>query len=302
MSEQSLADKSKRGSKMAKIVVGLFDNPRQARQAVVELVDSGISHEDISTTSVDTGGQNAGYAPEGRTTETHKDEGIGEKIRNFFSSLFGSDNEEDARYYADAVSRGGTVVTVDSNSDDMSKRAADIMDRYGADVDERGMRPEDKATTDATGARDREAANAGTAKIPVIEESVDIGKQQVERGGLRVRTRIIERPIEKDVRLRDERVHVERYPVNRPVTADDIRAFREGTLEIRETVEEPVVRKEARVVEEVAINKEAGERTETVRDTVRKTDINVEDTSSASKARSARAASSSTQDEPPKKR
>jgi stress response protein YsnF len=280
---------------MAKTVVGLFDSPRQARQAVVELVDSGISHEDISTTSADTGGYNASYAPEGRTTETHEDEGIGEKIKNFFSSLFGSDNEEDARYYSDAVRRGGTVVTVDANSDDMAQRAADIMNRYGADVDERDMRSE--ARMDTAGARDREAADAGVAKIPVIEENVDVGKRQVERGGVQVRTRIVERPVERDVRLHEERVHVERHPVNRPVTADDIRAFREGIIEMRETVEEPVVQKEARVVEEVAINKEVGERTEKIRDTVHATEVNVEETGGAPKARSARAASSSTEDD-----
>jgi uncharacterized protein (TIGR02271 family) len=283
---------------MAKIVVGLFEDPRQARQAVVELTDSGISHEDISITSVDGGDRNAGYAPADLTTDTHEDEGIGEKIKNFFSSLFGSD-DDDARYYSDAVSRGGTVVTVDTNNNDMAQRAAAIMDRYGADVDERGMRSEGQARTDT---RDRHDADVGTAKIPVIEESMDVGKRQVERGGVRVRTRVIERPVEQDVRLREERVHVERYPVNRPVTADDIRAFREGTVELRETVEEPVVRKQARVVEEVAINKQAGERTETVRDTVRETEVNVEETGGAARAKTARAAGSSQPDEPQKRR
>lgn len=283
---------------MAKIVVGLFDNPRQAQQAVVELVDAGISHEDISTTSTDTGDYNAGYSTEARRTDTHEDTGIGGKISNFFSSLFGSDADEDASYYADAVSRGGTVVTVDADSDDMAQRAADIMDRYGADVDQRGMRAEGTARTDAGTAR----TGAGATKIPVIEESMDVGKRQVERGGVRVRTRIVERPVETDVRLREERVQVERHPVNRPVTADDIRAFREGTIEMRETVEEPVVQKQARVVEEVAISKEANERTETVRDTIRKTDVNVEETGGAAKAKTARAAASSPPDAPPKKR
>jgi uncharacterized protein (TIGR02271 family) len=172
------------------------------------------------------------------------------------------------------------------------------MDRHGADVDERGMRSNENARADEAVARDREAADAGTAKIPVIEENMDIGKRQIERGGVRVRTRVIERPVEQNVRLRDERVHVERYPVNRPVTADDIRAFREGSIEIRETVEEPVVRKEARVVEEVAINKEAGERTETVRDTLQQTDVDVEETGGAARAKRARTGGSSQTDEP----
>jgi hypothetical protein len=52
----------------------------------------------------------------------------------------------------------------------------------------------------------------------------------------------------------------------------------------------------------VVINKEAGERTETVRDTVHKTDVNVEETGGAARAKTARAAASSQPDEPQKKR
>ncbi len=38
-----------------------------------------------------------------------------------------------------------------------------------------------------------------------------------------------------------------------------------------------MVAKEARVVEEVVVRREAGERTETVRDTVRRTEVEVDD-------------------------
>src|SRR5918997_1767764 len=85
------------------------------------------------------------------------------------------------------------------------------------------------------------------------------------------------RLFEGAVRLREERVNVERRPVNRPVSEADLAAFREGTIELRERSEEAVVDKTARVVEEVAINKEVGERTETVRETVRKTDVDVDE-------------------------
>ena len=45
---------------------------------------------------------------------------------------------------------------------------------------------------------------------------------------------------------------------------------------MRETAEVPVVSKEARVVEEVSLDKEITERQETIRDTVRNTEVDVE--------------------------
>jgi uncharacterized protein (TIGR02271 family) len=100
----------------------------------------------------------------------------------------------------------------------------------------------------------------------------------VQRGVVRVHRRITETPIEEQVTLNEEHAVVERRPVDRPATSADLAAFKEGEMEIRETTEEPVVSKTARVVEEVSIGKEASERTETVSDTVRRTDVDVERT------------------------
>jgi len=147
-------------------------------------------------------------------------------------------------------------------------------------VDERGdtYRRDAYVGADNVETNRADLAEGGEARIPVIEEEVRVGKREVEGGGVRVRTRVVERPVEEAVRLREERVNVERRPVNRPVSEADLNAFREGTFELRERSEEAVVDKTARVVEEVAINKEVGERTETVRDTVRSTDVDVEET------------------------
>jgi len=94
---------------------------------------------------------------------------------------------------------------------------------------------------------------------------------------VRVYTRITEQPVEEQVTLREEHVNVERHAVNRPVAAADMDAFKEGTIELRETAEEAVVAKQARVVEEVVVNKEATQHTETIRDTVRRTDVDVQE-------------------------
>jgi stress response protein YsnF len=99
----------------------------------------------------------------------------------------------------------------------------------------------------------------------------------VETGGARLRSRIIERPVEESLRLREERVRVERNAVNRPATEAELNSFKEGQIDMIEHAEVPVVSKEARVVEEISLSKEVEEHEETIRDTVRKTEVDVED-------------------------
>ena len=94
----------------------------------------------------------------------------------------------------------------------------------------------------------------------------------MQGGGARVHTYVTERPVEETVSLHEEHVTVDRRPVDRAATEGDM-AFKEGTINVTETSEVPVVAKEARVVEEVVVGKTATDRTETVRDTVRRTDV-----------------------------
>jgi stress response protein YsnF len=95
---------------------------------------------------------------------------------------------------------------------------------------------------------------------------------------VRVRSYVVEQPVEEQVNLRDEHVNVERRPVDRPLTgADRDRAFQERTIEAEEKSEEAVVNKEARVKEELVVNKDVNQRTETVSDTVRRTEVDVQD-------------------------
>jgi uncharacterized protein (TIGR02271 family) len=195
--------------------------------------------------------------------------------------------EEHAQYYVEGIRRGGTLVTVRA-SDEMADRAAEILSRHNAiDIDERATQWRSSgwtaetataATARTTERRDTtRAAREEQAAIPVVEEQLHVGKRQVQRGGVRVYQHVTERPVEEQVELREEQVRVERRPVNQPAEAATMnRAFKEGTIEVTETAEIPVVQKEARVTEEVAIRKDVDTRTETVRDTVRKTDVEVE--------------------------
>jgi len=216
--------------------------------------------------------------------------------------------EEEAEYYSEGVRRGGTLVSV-RVEDNLAQRAADIMNRHHAiDIDERaatwrasGWTPRGIATSGTattgravTGATAQPAATTGRsnagrtersdwkegedrAKVPVVEERMNVGKREVRSGGVRVYTHMTERPVSEDVTLRQETVDVQRRPVDRPVTEADLRNAQQGrTIEVTESREVPVVEKQARVVEEISVEKNVQQRQQTVRDTVKHTDVRVE--------------------------
>jgi uncharacterized protein (TIGR02271 family) len=117
---------------------------------------------------------------------------------------------------------------------------------------------------------------AGTTAIPVIEENIRVGKREVNTGRVRVVSRVTERPVEETVNLHEEHAHIERRPVDRAVGTDELNSFKAGSIEIQETAEEVVVEKNARVVEEVVVGTRGTDHQETVRDTVRRTDVDIE--------------------------
>jgi stress response protein YsnF len=187
--------------------------------------------------------------------------------------------EEDAHYYAEGVRRGGILVTV-STDDAKAERAADVMRRHGAvDIEKRaehwrskGWQRFDEKSTPYTSdqiARERET-------IPVVEEEVHVGKREVQRGGVRMYSHVSEQPVEEKVRLHEEHADVQRHKVDRPASEADLRAARDTSYEVRETAEKPVVSKESRVVEEVTVGKRSSDREETIRETARRSDVDVE--------------------------
>ena len=129
-----------------------------------------------------------------------------------------------------------------------------------------------------------QAAGASAEKIPVVEERLNVGTRTVARGKVRVSSHVVEAPVEEAVRLRQEEARVERRPADRPATELDFAAFEEGVLEVREMIEEAVVRKTARVVAEVEVSKRITEREEIVRDTLRRTQVDIERVEPAQRA------------------
>lgn len=131
-------------------------------------------------------------------------------------------------------------------------------------------------------AADRTGTDAGSdgirgaeERIPLVEERLVVGKREVETGGIRVRSRIVEKPVSEQVRLRDEHVEVERRPVSGRIENAGA-LFQERTVEMSETDEEAVVAKEATVREELVVRKDVNHHVEQISDTVRRTEVEVE--------------------------
>jgi uncharacterized protein (TIGR02271 family) len=173
--------------------------------------------------------------------------------------------EEHAHYYAEGVRRGGTLITVRADSAEAASCAQRIMQQHGAmDIEERGAQWRSQGWSGKFGEGE---------VLPVVKEELAVGKRKVSKGGVRVYSHVLEKPVQEMVTLREEHAKVERRPVDRPATDD---AFQERTIEVKETAEEPVVEKRSRVVEEVRVGKESTQREKTVRDTVRSTDVRIE--------------------------
>jgi uncharacterized protein (TIGR02271 family) len=121
----------------------------------------------------------------------------------------------------------------------------------------------------------RTVAGAGAEEvIPLGEEVLEVGKRTVERGTARVRRFVAEAPVEREVTLRRERVVVERRRPVGETPAGEV--LTELTIEAHETEEVPVVAKRVRVRGEVVVRTERTERVETVRETLRRDEVEVQ--------------------------
>jgi uncharacterized protein (TIGR02271 family) len=359
---------------MQHTLIAVFDNHNDAVSAKDALLSQGFSSSEVRLSHGDEtapGGSMAGSTTT-TTTTTDNEPGIGTSIKNFFSDIFGTDNNEHSAKYSTAVERGNHVLTVNTDSEPEVERAADIVEGFGPiDIDEQSAKwgltegsgammgsagsmsggasmslqsdadrlplnqqslndPNPMGTTyqeplgsrdelstgsygagtgnlqtgslagsslegsaastgglqgssltgaSTTGSMQRDTAMArdtSSAAIPVVQEQLKVGKREVQRGGVRVFSRIVETPVNESVGLREEHVNVERRPVNEPISGADATAFKEQSIEMRETAEEAVVEKSARVVEEVVVNKEVTQREQQISDTVRRTEVEVE--------------------------
>jgi uncharacterized protein (TIGR02271 family) len=254
-------------------VVAIFDTAAHAAAAVQDLISAGVPESVISVHA-------NGDVGTDTTIRPVREEG-------FWASLFGGAPDHNTTVYDHSVDNGSTIVTV-KTSEERAAMVMDVLERHNpVDIDERATSVGLASSATASAApglstssiaRDAVASTGGTTSgdtIQLSEESLVVGKRLVNRGGTRIRRFVVETPVEESVSLRNETVRVERRPVTdgRPVADAD---FTDKTIEMTETGEEAVVGKTARVVEEVSLCKKAVDRTETIHETVRKEDVEIE--------------------------
>lgn len=254
----------------ARTVTAFFDSRSDADEAIRRIYEAGVERDRVTMVEGD------------GSTEGLGDERV--ESKGFFGML--GDllmPSEDRTTYAEGLRRGGYLVTVRAEAEDYDS-VLDILDDEGSiDMEERAEawraegwagQPVEGVPRQASGASSPDADRDGT--IEVVEEDLRIGKRDVSHGRVRVRSYTVEEPVSEDVSLRSERVEIERRPVDRAVGGGE-GAFQDRTLELEETTEEAVVSKEARVTEEIDLRKVAENETRTVKDTVRHTEVEVED-------------------------
>jgi uncharacterized protein (TIGR02271 family) len=282
-------------------ITAFFDDREDASDAVQRLQTAGIPRSDITMVE----GSGSG------TSSTQESAGFWESLKELFLP------DEDRYTYAEGLRRGGYLVTVRINDAHYERALDILDDEGTIDIDERaaswrnegwttpvGGTAEASSVSSSSGsARERavtptgavaggmsRTASAGSSArdaagslsdegeevIPLTEEQLRVGKRDVSHGRVRVRSYTVETPVQEQVTLRDEHVTVERRSVDRPVAGDE-KLFRERTIEAEERDEEAVVDKQARVKEELVIKKDVGQRSEKVSDTVRRTEVDVDD-------------------------
>ena len=249
-------------------IVAVYDTAAHAAAAVRDLMATGVPAGAVTQHAK--GSMMSG----GSTTSTASTQGQG-----FWASQFGCEpeGEHDTGVYDRSVAGGSTVVTVKAPADHVDAVLATLERHSPIDIDERGTSyagAQTAAQTLKPVVRGAAAPAATEGKIQLAEESLVVGKRMVNRGTTRIRRYVVETPVEEQVTLHSEKVMVDRRPVTGTRAAADA-DFSEKTLEMTETDEQAVVGKTARIVEEVGLRREAADRTETVRDTVRREDVEI---------------------------
>jgi uncharacterized protein (TIGR02271 family) len=236
-------------------LVVLFDTVTESRAAEKALEEAGFPDPEVNTLDRDAVVELVGRAEFGPT---------------FWRTLFG----REVKLYEGAVfdrvlSRGGAILTVRVHDDAQAAKAEQILAKYrSVDIEARGA---------GLIAEHKQLGDIRDEVLRLAEEQLEVGKKRVEAGKTRVRRYVVERPVEAQVALRNEHAEVIRKVVDDPMLLNDAEwDWTDSTIEVVETREEAVVSKKTRVAEEVVLRKGETERVETIRDTVRRQQVEVE--------------------------
>lgn len=276
---------------MSRTITAMFDSRGEAESARDRLSASNIDANRVRI--IDQNSSGSSGSSSSSTSGSGQTEGFWGSLKDLFVP------DEDRHAYGEGIRRGGymLVAEVDEHEADEACRILDQASSVDFEQRQSEWRSQGWAGYQAdqqSGAFGRTGSTGvtGTAglssdrtvdeeRIPIVEEELRVGKREVERGGARVRSYVREVPVHEQVSLREEHVEIERRPVNETLRAGELRdgdVFREREIEMTERAEEAVVAKEAHVTEEVVIRKTAEERVESIDDTVRRTEVDVDET------------------------
>jgi len=249
-------------------VVTLFDTAEHAEYARKNLEKAGFSADDISIVG------KKGLA----------DDVIALREPGLWHRLFGRDIAEyEARVYGKTVEAGGAVLTLRVADTQLAKAMGILNQHHIVDVSRRAVDTGMIASSEALPATVPAPAKPLTTEIDkgevlrLAEEQLEIGKRLVTEGTTRIRRFFVEKPVEAKVTLHEEHVEIVRLAAANPSSIKDV-DWSEKTIELVDTHEEPVVSKSVHLAEEVRVGKKATDRVETVRDKVRRQDVEVERT------------------------
>lgn len=237
-----------------KTVIGLFNDQNEAKRAYSALVEDGYAKADLDIL-------------------TNDDKDDEPKLANMRQWV----PKPDIDIYLEGVAQGGTIITANV-ADSAVSRAAGIMSGY------KMVNIKDRADELKKVRSDLKLSDPAKDQnvLEVIEEELQVGKEAVERGRMRIYNTLTERNVTQDVTLRDETIRVQRRPVSRNVEINpDL--FRQRSYEMVEMDEIAKVGKTARVIEEVSLGKEVVDKVETIKETLRRQDVQIEEIPAARK-------------------
>ncbi|GGH21642.1 hypothetical protein ACN9ML_01615 [Dyadobacter endophyticus] len=175
---------------MAKTVVGIFEYESDAQNAQNHLLSNGFGDGDVDI-------KIASYKSGDNDSSADSDENAFERITNFFKELFKGDRHETERYTE--AGKRGSIVTVHAGSSDEAVAAAQIMDKFGAidvtnsqSVSQPGKRYEDPIVNP-----------------PGVSDGDQLTPNSVDARGLYLKSRIIDRPLPQEQRLRQQPFSIE---------------------------------------------------------------------------------------------
>jgi uncharacterized protein (TIGR02271 family) len=119
-----------------------------------------------------------------------------------------------------------------------------------------------------------------TLEVPLSEEEVKVGKRAVGAGEVKLHKTVTTEQVNVPVELKHEDIVVERVAAHE-VESSGTEPFREERIKVPLSREEPVVEKETRVTRGVRVRKTQGVEQETIRENVRREDVDIDESGKA---------------------